>query len=137
VGRAWKASNEKAEHWADAGFDDSAWPTAREVVAFGGSPWGMLAGNITVGPVKADPFFGHCEVAAADLKNSRVYLELGALAPEIAARVTVNGKSVGGFIGKPSRVDVSKQVKAGANMLRIEPFAPESVRLVIYPKRND
>ncbi len=57
----------------------------------------MLAGQITLSPVKADPFFGHCEVAAADLKKARVYLELGALAPEIAARVTVNGKSAGRF----------------------------------------
>ena len=134
MGKAWKASNEKAEQWAEAGFNDSAWPTAREVVAFGGGLWGMLAGNVTLSPVKADPFFGHCEVAATDLKNSRVYLELSALAPEIAARVTVNGTSAGGFISQPARLEISRYLKPGPNTLRIEPFAPESVGLVLYPK---
>ena len=92
---------------------------------------------MTVGPVKADPFFGHCEVAATDLKNSRVYLELGALAPETAVRVTVNGASAGGFISKPARLEITPHLKPGPNTLRIEPFAPEAVRLVIYPKLKD
>ena len=91
VGKAWKTSNEKAEHWAEAGFDDSAWPSARELLPFGGGLWGMLGGQLTLSPVKADPFLGHCDLAQADLSGSRVYLELGALAPETAARVTVNG----------------------------------------------
>jgi alpha-L-rhamnosidase len=137
VGKAWKTSNEKAEHWAEAGFDDSHWAPAQEVVPFGGSPWGTLAGNVTVGPVKTDPFFGHCEVAATDLKNSRVYLELGALVPEIAARVTVNGASAGGFISKPARLEITQYLKPGTNALGVEPFAPESVKLVVYPKLRD
>jgi hypothetical protein len=97
----------------------------------------MLAGQITLSPVKADPFLGHCEVATADLKNSRVYLELGALAPETAARVAVNGNDAGGFISKPARLDVSRFLKPGANTLHIAPFAPSSVRLVVYPKLSD
>jgi hypothetical protein len=137
VGQAWKTSNQKTDHWAEAGFDDSAWPTAREFLPFGGAPWGMLAGQITLSPVKADPYFGHCEVATADLKNSRVYLQLGELAPEIAARVTVNGKSAGGFISKPARLEISEHLKPGSNALRIEPFAPQSVLLVVYPKLSN
>ena len=101
VSKAWKTSNEKADHWTEAGFDDSAWPSARELLPFGGGPWGMLAGNLTLSPVKADPFFGHCDLAAADLKNSRVYLELGALTPETAARVTVNGAMPGALSANP------------------------------------
>jgi hypothetical protein len=97
----------------------------------------MLAGQITLSPVKADPYFGHCEVATADLKNSRVYLQLGELAPEIAARVTVNGKSAGGFISKPARLEISEHLKPGSNALRIEPFAPQSVLLVVYPKLSN
>ena len=134
VGQAWKSSNQKTDHWAEAGFDDSAWPPAREFLPFGGAPWGMLAGQITLSPVKADPFLGHCDLASADLKQARVYLELGALTPETAARITVNGNSVGGFISKPARLEISQYLKAGANTFRIEPFAPESVKLVIYPK---
>jgi hypothetical protein len=137
VSQAWKASNQKTDQWAQTSFDDSAWPGACELVPFGGGPWGMLGSNVTLGPVKADPFFGHCEVAAADLKYSRVYLELGDLAPEIAARVTVNGKSAGGFISKPARLEISEHLKPGSNALRIEPFAPQSVRLVVYPKLSN
>ena len=137
VSKAWKASNEQAEHWAEAEFNDSAWPSARELIPFGGGLWGMLLGQVTLSPVKADHFFGHCDVAATDLKNARVYLELGALTPEIAARVTVNGVTAGGFISKPARLEISKHLKPGPNTLRIEPFAPASVRLVIYPKLRD
>jgi hypothetical protein len=94
----------------------------------------MLAGRLTLSPVKADPFFGHCDVAKAELTKSRVYLELGPLTPETAARITVNGNNVGGFIGQPARLEISQHLKPGANTFRIEPFAPESVRLVLYPK---
>jgi hypothetical protein len=136
VSKVWKTSNEKGDHWAEADFNDSAWASARELLPFGGAPWGMLAGHLTLSPVKADPFFGHCDLANADLKKARVYLELGSLTPEIAARVTVNANSAGGFIGKPARLDISKHLKPGANTFRIEPFAPESVKLVICPKLN-
>jgi hypothetical protein len=134
VGQTWKTSNEKSEHWAEAGFDDRAWVAAREFLPFGGSPWGMLAGQITLSPVQADPFLGHCDLPQADLNEARVYLELGALAPETAARITVNGNSVGGFISKPARLEITRHLKPGPNTFRIEPFAPESARLVIYPK---
>ena len=137
VGKTWKASNQKLDDWATAGFDDSAWPPAKETVPFGANPWGMLAGQVTLSPVKADPFFGHCEISKASLKKSRIYLEVGALAPELAARVTVNGKDAGGFIGKPARLEVTSHLKAGPNTLRIEPFAPASVRLVVCPKFGD
>jgi hypothetical protein len=93
----------------------------------------MLAGQITLSPVKADPFFGHCDLANADLNKERVYLKLGALAPETAARIAVNSSSVGGFISKPPRLEVSQHLKPGPHMFRIEPFAPQSVRLVIEP----
>jgi hypothetical protein len=137
VGQTWKTSSAKSDHWAEAGFDDRAWVAAREFLPFGGAPWGMLASQITLSPVKADPFFGHCELAQADLNGSRFYLELGSLAPEIAARVAVNGNNAGGFIGKPSRLDVSQFLKHGPNTLRIEPFAPSSVSLVVYPKLSN
>ena len=137
ISKAWKASDEKAEHWAEAGYDDSAWPSARELLPFGGGPWGMFGNHLTLSPVKADPFLGQCDLASADLNRSSVYLELGSLAPEAAARVAVNGKNAGGFIGKPARLEISKHLKPGDNTFRIEPFAPESVRLLLYPKRSD
>jgi hypothetical protein len=137
VSKTWKTSNEKAEHWAETDFNDSAWPAARKLVPFGGAPWGALGGALTLSPVKADPFFGHCDVANADLKKARVFLELGTLTPETAARITVNGHSAGGFIGKPTRLEISKYLKPGANTFRIEPFAPGSVSLVFHPRLSD
>jgi len=41
-----------------------------------------------------------------------------------------------GCIGKPARVAIGKHLKAGLNRFGIEPFAPETVRLVISPMRS-
>jgi hypothetical protein len=53
------------------------------------------------------------------------------LTPEAAARVTINGKDAGGFIGRPFRLDVTRHLNRGANTIKIDPFAPKSVRLVV------
>jgi hypothetical protein len=133
VDKAWKASREGPAGWADAGFDDHAWVSAREVASFGAAPWGRLdSGPITRSPAKADPFLGQCEIPAdLDLAHARVCLEMTELSPEEAARVTVNGAYAGGFLSKPLRLDVTKHLKAGQNEILIEPFAPKSARLVI------
>ena len=91
------------------------------------------ARTITRSPVKADIFNGTCDIpSSVDLKKARIFIELGELTPEAAANITVNGKYSGGFIGKPFRLDVTKHLKAGANTIRIEPFAPKSAKLAIY-----
>ena len=64
----------------------------------------------------------------------RVVLEMADLAPEEAARVSVNGAYAGGLIAKPLRLDVTKHVKPGANTVEIVPLAPKSARLAIYPR---
>jgi len=129
---SWKVSREKAAQWTESGFDDRAWPAARELVPFGDGIWGMLGGRITVSPVQADPFLGRCELSASDLTSTRIYLELDRISPETAARVTVNGKDAGGFIGRPSRLEIGSHLHPGVNTFHIEPFAPQSVRLAIY-----
>jgi len=133
---SWKASKDQQSRWREAGFDDSKWTNAAEVARFGGGPWGRLSGRqLTLSPVKADPFYGHCEVpATVDLAKSRMYLEMSDLAPEAAARITVNDQYAGGLIGKPFRLDVTKQVRSGRNSVRIEPFAPHTAQLVCYPR---
>ena len=50
---------------------------------------------------------------------------------------TESPAALSGFIGKPPRLEISKHLKPGANTLRIEPFAPASVRLILYPKLGD
>jgi hypothetical protein len=132
----WKAANKAEAGWNEAGFDDAAWPAALVVARFGGGPWGRLGGGqLTLSPVKAAPFLGYCELAAdIDLTRSRVFVEMDDLAPETAARVTVNGQYAGGFLGAPLRLAITPHVKVGRNVVRIDPFAPSTARLVICPQ---
>ncbi len=125
VDASWKVARSAAEGWAQSSFDDSRWQSARQVAKFGDAPWGKLSATLTLSPVRADPFEGHCEITAgANAGNARAYLELDGLAPEEAARITVNGKDAGGFIGRPLRLDVTGHLVPGTNRVRIEPFAP-------------
>jgi len=138
IDKTWKAADKEQAGWNTLGFDDSAWVAAREVVAFGGGPWGNLEGRrraVTVSPVKAaDPFRGRCTVPAdVDLAGCRVYLEMEDLPGESAA-VTVNGAPAGGMIGKPFRLNVTKHVKKGVNEVQIVPLAPKTARLVFFAK---
>lgn len=128
----WKTSETAPDGWMTAGFYDQAWTVARVVAPFGGGPWGPVSERaLTLSPVTADPFYGHGDVPAdVDLAKMRVYVETDDPAPENAARITVNEQYAGGFIGRPCRLEVTSQMKPGANTLRIEPFAPKSVRLV-------
>lgn len=86
----------------------------------------------TLSPVVANPFAGTCQLPDnIDLTKARVYLEMETLEPEEAARVTLNGKDAGGFIGRPLRLDVTRHLKPGSNALLIEPFAPKSARMIV------
>ncbi|MEY3896874.1 MAG: hypothetical protein RLZZ214_2395 [Verrucomicrobiota bacterium] len=97
------------------------------------SPNGML----TLSPVVGEPFEGACHLPDnLDLAKTRIVLEIDGLLPEEAARITINGKNAGGFIGRPFRLEVARHLKRGDNQIRVEPFAPGSVRLRVvnaYP----
>ena len=90
----WKTAKEEAPGWSDASFDDSTWKSSQIAAAFGQSPWGTPGGRLlTLSPVKANPYQGHCALPQeVNLKQSRVYLEMDTLAPEMAARISVNGQ---------------------------------------------
>ena len=134
VDATWKASKQEQAGWTNAAFDDAAWPAAKLAAPFGGGPWGSLTKTmLTLSPVKSHPFAGDCELPAdADLKKARVCLEMDSIAPEAAARITINEQDAGGFIERPLRLDVTRRLKPGANRIVIEPFAPPSARLVFY-----
>jgi hypothetical protein len=85
---------------------------------------------LTLSPVTGNPFEGTCEIPAG-LDIGRAVLEMDGIKPEEAARITINGQDAGGVIGKPLRIEVSRHLKPGTNTIRIEPFAPGSVRLAI------
>jgi hypothetical protein len=138
----WKAANQEQAGWEKPGFDDKGWAQAKEAAKYGQGPWGVLGGGggggraQTLSPVKGDPFHGRCELPAdGTIARSRVYVEMDEPAPESAARVTVNGRYAGGFIGGPCRVEITKLLKSGENKIVVEPFAPKSVRVVVYGER--
>ena len=130
----WKAAREKAAGWLEAGFDDSKWLAAKIVAPYGRGPWGRLDGRrLTLSPVsKATPYLGFCEIPANLLSgNSVIFLEMEGMAPEAAARVTINGRYAGGVIGLPLRLPITTFLTPGRNEIRIEPFAPTSAQLVV------
>ncbi len=88
---------------------------------------------LNLSPVKtADPFRSRLTVPAdLDLTQCRLFLEMDDL-PDNAAVVTVNGKHAGGTIGRPTSLDITRQVKPGENTILIEPLAPDSARCVLY-----
>jgi len=130
--RTWKSANKEQPGWRAADFDDSHWPAAAETADYANTLVSKSPG-LTLSPVKADPFQGTCTLpAGVDLTRQRVFLALDTLVPEEAARVTVNGRDAGGFIGKPLRLEITKFLKPGGNTLRIEPFAPKSAQLLIF-----
>lgn len=132
IDSSWKAMNRVLDGWNKPEFDDHSWPTARAIARYGESPWGRLD-RMTISPVKADPFLGRCEIPTGlDLAKSRAVLELEGLTPEEAARITVNDTYVGGFIGRPLRLDVTPWLRTGANTIRVDPFAPKQARLVVF-----
>ena len=136
IDRTWKTAKTQQAGWEKAEFDDNGWLAAREVASFGKGAWGRFT-EPTLSPVVASPFSGECDVPiSVNLSNARVLLELDELMPEEAARVTINGNYAGGFIGKPFRLDVTRHLRHGANTVKIEPFAPKSVRLVVLGREE-
>ncbi len=131
--KTWKSAEAAPGGWLDEAFDDSHWPPAKEIAKFGRGPWKSLSGNVTLSPVTADPYQARCDIDQATLAIGRIYLRASGIAPENAARVTVNGRDAGGFIGRPAMLEVSRQLQPGANIIRLEPFAPERAELVVIP----
>ena len=136
VDGSWRTAKAERAGWETAALDDSGWLAAKVVARYGAGPWGRFAGE-TARTVAANPFSGTCDVpVSVDLSTSRVFLEMDELSPEEAARVTINGKHAGGFIGRPFRLDVTRYLKHGENAVNIEPFAPKSVGLYVQAERK-
>jgi hypothetical protein len=127
----WKASKRPAE-LETLDFNAADWQSVWGVALFGDAPWGTIGMSrpLTLSPVKADPFVGHFDLPAGWLDEGRVYLEAGEIEPEAAASATINGEYAGGFIGRPFRLEATSKLKPGRNTIEIQPFAPQSVRIV-------
>ena len=88
-----------------------------------------------------DPAYGHVKTLTVeyedDGKRATVSARDGSkvtmrAAKENAAAVQVNGEYAGGFIGKPSRVNLTRHLQPGRNTVRVEPFAVEKIRIEIF-----
>ncbi|GAB6165879.1 hypothetical protein JCM19992_18790 [Thermostilla marina] len=133
IDTTWKATAALREDWNAPDCDTSDWSSVVTVASLGDGPWGDLGNGVPVtrSPAVSDPFFGEADIPA-DWLNGRatVYLVMNGIAPEEAARVTINEKYAGGVIGRPLRLDVTSHLSAGRNTILIEPFAPKQVRLI-------
>jgi hypothetical protein len=139
IDKGWKAAEREVDGWKNVNFDDRDWGAAKEIIAMGGAPWGEVDGKnaLTASPVEADPFVGHFALPADWLQDGlRVFLEADDIQPEGAAAITLNGRYAGGFIGRPYRLDITDDVQSGDNRIIMEPFAPSSVRIVVYDGEN-
>lgn len=134
IDESWKTSKEESPSWKALDFDDSGWAQTQVVASYGDQPWGKIGHQfMTRSPVEEDLFIGKFVIPAdVDLDKVRVYLEADRIEPEGAAHVTVNGQYAGGFIGKPYRLNIGGQIKAGDNTVELKPFAPETVKIVFY-----
>jgi hypothetical protein len=136
IDKTWKTTDREEAGWNLADFDDTKWKTVQEIAPLGGEPWEDIDSRrqMTISPLAAaDPFRGRFTIPAESLvANRRVCLEMDGLL-DASAAVTINGEYAGGVIGKPTRLDVTAHAKIGENTLLIEPVAPKSIRVAIYP----
>ena len=141
VDKSWTSSTSESTNWNTPAFDDVSWSPVKEIASYGSGPWRSFADRSDVRTLpavaEADPFLGQVTVPRDWLGNGLcVCLETDDIPHEPAAAVAINGQYVGGFIGKPFRLDVTKRLKPGNNTVEVAPFAPTSMRLVLYATEN-
>jgi hypothetical protein len=131
----WKAQDREIPGWEQADFDDSRWAAAAAVAPYGAGPWGTLGRMLTLSPVKqADPFTGRVDLPADLMQRKlRYILHMENVRPEAAVRITINGTDAGGCIGGPLDKDVTAYLAAGTNVVRVEPFTPGTVEVLVHP----
>jgi len=103
-----------------------------EICRYGQGVWGKLG---PASKIMRSPF---AESVATELAFSLPKLEAGervcfvcdGTEGENSAAIEVNGAFVGGFIGAPYRLDLTKAMKAGANKLIAKPFRIKNPRII-------
>jgi hypothetical protein len=136
IDQTWKTSNQEQKGWEKSDFDDSRWVNAASVAVFGAKPWGLLKERTqTRSPVKKAELFEGTFNKPGNIKDKiRYILKLKGSMPETAARITVNGIFAGGCIGEPLHKDITEYIRKGVNTVRIEPFCPETVQILLTEK---
>ncbi|WP_432980572.1 family 78 glycoside hydrolase catalytic domain [Dactylosporangium sp. CA-233914] len=115
---AWKAFNSAPGGWNTSGFNDSGWPAARAVAAYGSGPWGSNVLVTKPSPLVRKGFTVSKAVASARLLTTALGLH----------ETRLNGAKVGSDVLAPGWTDYAKrlqykeydvtgQIRQGANAL--------------------
>jgi alpha-L-rhamnosidase len=115
---AWRSSQSGPSGWQQTSFDDSSWPLARSLVAYGSGPWASNVVVPHVSPLLRKGFTISKAVTSARLLTTALGLE----------ETHINGAKVGADILAPGwtdygkrlqykEYDVTGQIQQGANSI--------------------
>lgn len=99
----WKVSNTEQQDWRRLDFDDSGWPTAKEVVQYGEQPWGKVSQTALVLPPPA--YLRNAFWVNQPIERATVYATALGL-----YELHINGKRVGEDYFTPGWTDYSTRV---------------------------
>ncbi|HZM75101.1 MAG TPA: family 78 glycoside hydrolase catalytic domain [Candidatus Limnocylindrales bacterium] len=97
----WKASQTGPAGWQQTGFNDSAWPAARALVAYGSGPWGANVVVPKISPLLRKGFTVSKPVASARLLTTALGLH----------ETRLNGAKVGSDVLAPGWTDYNKRLQ--------------------------
>ncbi|MDQ7806419.1 family 78 glycoside hydrolase catalytic domain [Amycolatopsis sp. A133] len=114
----WKAGQSGPDGWQQRAFDDSSWPAARALTAYGTGPWGANVSVSAPAPLLRKSFTVTKPVASARLLTTALGLQ----------ETHLNGVKVGSEVLAPGWTDYAKrlqyrvsdvtgQIRAGENVL--------------------
>lgn len=121
--KQWLTQNTEQSGWQQLAFDDSRWVAAREVTAYGGSPWGRQVGP---GPRGSNALLRRTFAVDKPVAAARLYVTgLGRYT------INLNGAPVGDHVLAPdlkdpsvrvayNTYDVTDQLRPGVNALGAE-----------------
>ena len=128
--------------WPGGAFrtDDKSWlisragegfVTPKVVRNFGDRPWQKCMLGPTRSPYKAS-VATECRFSMPRVgEGDRVHFVCGGTEGENSAAIEVNGAFAGGFIGKPYRLDITRIVKDGENVVVARPFRLKNPRVEV------
>ncbi|REE58704.1 alpha-L-rhamnosidase [Streptomyces sp. 3212.3] len=98
---SWKSSQSAPSGWNASGFDDSAWPAALAVAAYGGGPWGSNVRVVQPAPILRKSFTVRKRVASAQLLTTALGIH----------ETRLNGAKVGEDVLAPGWTDYAKRLQ--------------------------
>ncbi|GIF77130.1 family 78 glycoside hydrolase catalytic domain [Asanoa siamensis] len=98
---SWKAGQSGPSGWQNAGFNDSAWPAARGIAAYGAGPWGSQVSVVRGAPYLRKGFTVSKPVASARLMVTALGLH----------ETRINGAKVGVEALAPGWTDYNRRVQ--------------------------